>query len=83
MGDKTELRRLVTEFSSEMRSKLAAKADAGWCGWNAMNLPDSVLEEKLFAHAARAMRDPKQWVDVANFAAFLWRRGSPTGPADD
>lgn len=71
-NERTMLRQLVREFSSEMREKLLAKADAGWGGWD-IKIYKKTLEEKLVHHLVRALKgDAKQWVDVANFAAFLW-----------
>ena len=76
MSEKAALRTLVKDFSAEMREKLLAKADQGWVGWDHPNYRLD-LEQKLFAHVLRALRgDSRQWVDVANFAAFLWAQSS-------
>lgn len=76
MGERTDLRALVRDFSSEMRQKLLSKEDDGWFGWDDVyaerhKLPRR-LQEALMSHVVRAIDDPKQWIDVANFAAFLW-----------
>lgn len=66
---------LVADFSGEMLSKLHAKQREGWVGWNDDGwISDADLEEDLMKHIARARLDPDQWIDVANYCAFLWRR---------
>ena len=74
LTERQQLQMVVREFGAVMLAKLQTKRLRGFTGWNATNLPDSVLERGLMDHVARAMRDPKQWIDVANFAAFLWWR---------
>jgi hypothetical protein len=66
MGEKSELRKLVRDFSAEMREKLLAKADRGWRGWNATYYRE-IFRSLLVEHVSKG-----DWVDVANFAAFLW-----------
>lgn len=64
------LKGLVDGFAKAMRSKLLAKSRDGWSGWE--HCSEDELERRLLEHLARALRDPNQWVDVANFCAFLW-----------
>ena len=69
------LKSLVADFSAEMYEKLRHKQDCGWGGWNEeCQVSDEELETDLMKHIGRARSDPKQWIDVANYAAFLWRR---------
>lgn len=66
------VRQLVREFSREMREKLLVKTGDGWSGWNTEGFQPA-CREGLAIHLVRALDgDAAQWVDVANFAAFLW-----------
>lgn len=73
MGEKTELRNLVRQFSAEQYAKLNRKVDLGWLGWDDPGNRDD-FKTRLIEHVVK-----EDWVDVANFAAFLWyldcRRG--------
>ena len=73
MGEKRGLEKLVERFSGAMLEKLKAKRRSGYTGWD-RRIPAEDLERRLADHMVRAIHDPKQWVDVANFAAFLWYR---------
>ncbi len=71
----TQLEQLVEKFSAGMLAKLNQQKDRGWTGWrNRQRFPDHVIVERLLSHVGKALHDPKQWIDVANFAAFLWWR---------
>lgn len=68
------IRTAVAAFSHEMREKLLFKASAAggtWWGWDSEQFRDRFVE-LLLMHVAKATRDDKQWIDVANFALFLW-----------
>ena len=76
MTDLERLDKLVDEFSHAMRDKLYLKKAHGFHGWDE-KVMRGVLTRKLNEHVERARKDPKQWIDVANFAAFLWWSGVP------
>jgi hypothetical protein len=73
MGDRTKLRNLVRLFSAAMRLKLLYKHDRGWENWDAPAFREKLVDD-LMQHLVRAIetRDHKKWIDVANYAAFLW-----------
>lgn len=54
-----------------MKAKLAAKAGAGWRGWDDPKYRN-VIGEKLKDHVSRLLDGQPQAVDVANLAMFLW-----------
>jgi len=54
-------------FFAAMETALADKAFVGWRGWG--QIPTKRLTERLLDNAKRG-----EWVDVANFALFLWVR---------
>ena len=72
MTDEDKLNKLVDDFSMAMRRKLLLKKHQGFYGWNDKSYR-GVIGKKLMEHVERARKDPSQWVDVANFAAFLWK----------
>ena len=58
------------QFASRMKLKLLEKLAEGWSGWDNVNaFADSTLEARLKG-AVRL----KKWVNVANFAMFMWDR---------
>ncbi len=62
---------MVDQFSKRMKEKLVAKANRRFAGWDCESYRAD-LERKLFSHAMRGIQgDGNQWLDVANFAAFL------------
>ena len=62
---------LVESFAAKMLDKLTYKRDMGWTGWGDRRRKGQ-FERRLLEHARRAMEGERgQWVDVANFAAFL------------
>jgi len=54
-----------------MKQKLLSKRSDGMRDWDSPAYR-SLLVQRLLLHVAQGMEDGKQWVDVANFAAFLW-----------
>jgi len=70
MTETQRLQAAVNDFSKEMKRKLLQKKDRGFEGWDCINSENGQL--KLMTHFVRAIKDPEQWVDVANFAMFLW-----------
>jgi hypothetical protein len=73
MGDRTRLRKLVQKFSAAMRVKLLSKQDRGWENWDVPAFREKLVVD-LISHLLRAAdgKHPEQWVDIANYAAFLW-----------
>ncbi len=70
---KSMIEKLVKEFSAKMLEKLNTKRLDGWTGWNDRTMRGEFVT-RLLEHARRADLGVKgQWVDVANFAAFLDR----------
>jgi hypothetical protein len=62
--------RLLTwagRFFAEMESTLIRQQSRGWTGWG--QISTKRLTERLLDNAKRG-----EWVDVANFALFLWVR---------
>ena len=65
-----DLKRLVEGFSVAMIDKLLLKHQEGFKGWGSKkNVP--LMKAKLLEHVLTAEK-PADYVDVANFAAFLW-----------
>lgn len=63
--------KLIELFSAKMLKKLNAKKRQGFSGWQHIELKQK-LENDLLLHLKRALQgDSSQWVDVANYAAFL------------
>ena len=80
--EKQRLKRMVNDFATEMVFKLEAKMDEGWSGWDDHDM-QMEFETRLIVHVMRATRGEKgQWVDVANFAAFLDAIESATPDAE-
>ena len=69
-GEEAALTLLVDQFGIEMKDKLLDRQAAGWSGWSDPEYK-KVLEEKLLDHVKKA-KTKIDYVDVANFAAFLW-----------
>ena len=69
--DADQLRTLVREFGDEMIKKLFSKLEDGWSGWTDRGEREN-FHARILHHVARGMEGEEgQWVDVANFAAFL------------
>ena len=71
---RSELEELVDRFAAEMKAKLLKKANDGWYGWDEKENIEQFSED-LLDHAD--LQSPNgyadvDYVDVANFAAFLW-----------
>ncbi len=66
MTDRKKLRAAVEAFSTEMEKKLLDKLDDGFFGWD--------MEENDFNFRCNLMihLEKKDYVDVGNFAMFLW-----------
>lgn len=64
------LKRCVLLFSKAMHTKLNSKRLEGWTGWNVPGWEEE-CKERLAAHAITA-KTKEDWVDVANFAMFMW-----------
>lgn len=60
------LTNVVDEFRLAMLRRLRAKERAGWSGWGDPSL-ELDFRNRLIQSFVRG-----NWVDVANFAAFLW-----------
>ena len=85
MDEAERLEKMVDDFAARMLEKLIDKDDEGWSGWSQPNYR-KVLEHKLMDHAVRALQgESEQWLDVANFAAFLdyQSRQEDTESSDD
>jgi len=61
----------VIAFSTAMLHKLWIKEHEGFTGWDRLDWGKR-CKEKLVEHVARA-KTKEDWVDVANFAMFMWR----------
>lgn len=70
-SEKQKIQAMVSDFSSRMEAKLQSKRGRGWKGWS-HDLFKKQLEDDLLLHLKLALQgDATQWVDVANYAAFL------------
>lgn len=69
------LNEMVDEFAAALKEKLQSKYSRGWRGWD-----DDVyfheFKKRCVHHAMDAIlnNDDDQWIDVGNFAAFLWHQ---------
>ncbi len=82
-SEKQKLQALVRDFSSRMLEKLQAKRGRGWSGWRSEHFKER-LENDLLIHLRLALQgDDSQWIDVANYAAFLDYRGRQSTPVTD
>ena len=74
--EEDKLEDLIDGFASEMHRRLLEKMDEGFSGWDEI-APDSYIPR------LKASIGKKKWVDVANFAAFIWwheqKRGADNG----
>ncbi len=61
-----ELCDLILRAQSRQISRLVSKTQKGWSGWDQHHYRDSMCKALLKnAHQG-------QWIDVMNFAMFLW-----------
>lgn len=66
--ERLALRKLINQFADAMLTKLEAKLDEGYSGWDEPSeFPVDEIKKRLIEHVE--FDDP---VDVANFAAFWW-----------
>lgn len=68
----SELCKMAHAFARKMLDKLLDKMLEGYEGWADSDFRDELID-KLGEHVRRAREEGEkgQWVDVANFAAFL------------
>jgi len=57
---------LIDTFAQEMKRKLHQKFQEGHRGW------DTPRYKSFFKSELRKHIEKEDWIDVANFAAFLW-----------
>ncbi len=82
-NERQQIQSLVKDFSSRMREKLLKKLGRGWRGWE-NDAFKRKLEDDILIHLRLALQgDASQWVDVANYAAFLdYQSRQATTPHD-
>lgn len=66
MIEKQELTRVFTDYLVAALKKVHQKTDDGAHGWNDLDYKESMKEE------LQKNVDKGDWLDVANFAVFLW-----------
>ena len=66
----TRLCRMVDRFAISMKTKLLAKLDKGYDGWDA---EDAIEADYLIDRLEKNTKE-NDWVDVANLACIFWRR---------
>ena len=72
-----EIRKALKVFSGCMDQRLEEKARKGFRGWDdPEKVSDDDLKEDMAIHVNRALiQDEKgRWIDIANYAMFLWKR---------
>jgi len=69
--EQMELLQLVNNASGEMKNKLLAKQKEGYTGWNNPKNKQMIFDS-LKEHIDKPLKDPNQWIDVANLAIILW-----------
>ena len=62
---------LIDAFAAEMKNKLIDKRAEGWEGWRESACMDE-LRQNFKIHATGNLDGFVDFIDVANFAAFLW-----------
>lgn len=67
-SEKKALTALVDAFAQEMKEKLIDQYHADWNGWDKDQYREGI--EKAFME--QTVREKKDYVDIANFAAMLW-----------
>lgn len=60
------LNQAIFFFALEMLSKLTKKSIDGWTGWNRKSYKNKLIKDLKY-HVEK-----KQWIDVGNYAMFLW-----------
>lgn len=66
------LNEMLDAFAGAMREKLREKYHEGRGGWDSEEWSRGQIATALAAHVEK-----HDWVDVANFAMFLWNREEP------
>jgi hypothetical protein len=89
MTEKEKLCQLVDEFAKAMKKRLMQKHAEGFRGWEDSTLEVDNIPENLFHkasevyalcaglgtdHYRKQVVSQKTFVDIANFAMFLWRK---------
>ena len=72
LAEKKALSAMVDAFADEMKKKLYQKHEEGWDGW------DDESYEELFRKrlCEQILKQNRDYVDIANFAAMLWNMNS-------
>jgi len=63
-------------FIATMEGALLTKKRIGWRGWDTMNV--HTLKTRLLKNVEEG-----DWIDVANYAFFLWERKAKIGKESD
>ena len=81
LRDRSAYEQAADDFAEAMKSKLRLKGRQGFSGWDSeaftgsQGFNPSLCEAKMMEHMAIAIkrsRDQAPWVDVANYAMFMW-----------
>lgn len=73
--DNEMLEKLVNEFGDQMKQRLIEGSARGYKGWTHAEEKESDLwasGHELFIRRLLAAASQRRWIDVANYAAFLW-----------
>lgn len=71
---------LVDDFALEMKAKLRSKYEMdGYFGWDSRGTIDEI-KNNLSDHLYRRDGRKTDWVDIANFSAFLWNLKDESDP---
>lgn len=79
MSERKRLLEAVDTFSAAMKVRLIDKAKNGWRGWDnkafhSYEIPGRMLQKCAVVFTAGEECNPKDLIDIANFAAFLhWK----------
>ena len=73
-----ELEDLVKEFAVAMAEKLERKQKVYGSGWKGLETKELITILDMHIAKAKVRDQPQDWVDVANFALFLWKRSTLT-----
>ena len=69
-----KLIQLVDDFAIAMKARLIEKMNQDWHGWDGHCIRDETLHSSLLVNYFE-----QHYIDVANFAAFLWHRSGREG----
>ena len=67
MTEEDKLTLWVDNFTHEMKAKLIKKFKQGYQGWEG-------ADEKYLLQELKRHVEKKDWIDVADFAMFLWAK---------